>query len=69
MLSVHSVACLLMWTKLLYFLRIFRLTGYFIRMLTDVMFDMRIFMLILTLVYFAFGEAFLRISEESLPRG
>ena len=67
--SVHSVACLLMWAKFLYFLRVFRSTGYFIRMLTDVIYDMKIFLMILLIVYIAFAEAFLRISEDSLPRG
>ena len=67
--SVHSVACLLMWAKFLYFLRLFRQTGYFIRMLTDVIYDMKIFLMILLIVYIAFAEAFLRISEDSLPRG
>jgi hypothetical protein len=63
--SVHSIACLLIWTKFLYFLRIFKHTGYFIRMLTDVVYDIRIFLLILLIMYFGFGEAFLRIAEQS----
>jgi hypothetical protein len=34
LVSVHSVASLMMWLKFLYFLRIFRPTSYFIRMLS-----------------------------------
>lgn len=63
--TIHSVATLLMWTKLLYFLRIFKSTGYLVRTLTDVIYDMKVFLLILFIVYFGFGEAFLRLSENS----
>jgi hypothetical protein len=63
--TVHSLACLLMWAKFLYFLRIFKSTGYLVRTLTDVCYDMKIFLLMLFIVYFGFGEAFLRISEKS----
>jgi len=65
--TIHSVACLLMWAKFLYFLRIFYTTGYLIRMLSNVIWDMKVFLLILFLVYFGFGEAFLRLSENSDP--
>lgn len=65
--TIHSVASLLMWAKLLYFLRIFYATGYLIRMISNVVWDMKIFLLILFLMYFAFGEAFLRLSESSDP--
>lgn len=63
--TIRAVASLLMWAKFLYFLRIYTLTGYLIRMLTDVIYDMRVFLLILLIVYFGFGEAFLRISESN----
>jgi hypothetical protein len=65
--TIHSLATLLMWMKLLYFLRIFRSTGYLVRTLTDVIYDMKVFLLILFIVYFGFGEAFLRLSEKSDP--
>lgn len=32
-------------------------------MLTDVIYDMKVFLFILLIVYFAFGEAFLRLTE------
>lgn len=62
---MRAVASLLMWAKFLYFLRIYPQTGYLIRMLTDVIYGMRVFLLILLFVYFGFGEAFLRIAEMS----
>ena len=54
-----------MWFKLIYFLRIFKQTGYLVRMLTDVIAEMKVFLLILGIVLLAFGEAFLRLSEMS----
>lgn len=63
--TIHSFASFFMWLKFLYFLRIFKDTGYLVRTLTDVIFDMKIFLLILFIVYFGFGEAFLRLSETS----
>jgi hypothetical protein len=54
-----------MWIKLLYFLRVFEETGYLIRMLSVVVWDMKVFLIILFIIYFAFGEAFLRLSEAS----
>ncbi|CDW78106.1 wd-40 repeat protein [Stylonychia lemnae] len=62
---IHAIASLLMWAKLLYFLRIFKQTGYLIRMLTEVISSMRVFLVVLCIVMIAFGEAFLRFSEMS----
>lgn len=61
--TIHSVASLLLWIKFLYFLRIFKPTGYLINALSVVVWDMKVFLLILLIVYIAFGEAFLRLSE------
>jgi hypothetical protein len=63
--TLRCIATLLMWLKFLYFLRIFRMTGYLVRILTDVFYDMRIFLLILMFAYLGFGEAFKRLSESS----
>lgn len=52
-----------MWVKLLYFLRLFNSTGYLVRTLIAVIWDMRIFLLILAIVYCGFGEAFLRLAD------
>ena len=38
--------------------------GYLIRMLVQVIWDIRIFLFVLAIVYIGFGEAFLRISEN-----
>ena len=51
-----------MWLKLLYFLRIYKETGYLIRMIVEVIKDMRIFFIVFVVVLCAFGDAFLSLS-------
>ena len=63
--TVHSLCNFLIWIKFLYFLRIYRPTGYFIRMLSTVIWEIRTFLLVLMIVYLGFGEAFLRLSQNS----
>jgi hypothetical protein len=63
--SVHTFCSFLIWIKFLYFLRIYRLTSYFIRMLSTVIWEIRTFLLVLLIVYLGFGEAFLRLSQNS----
>jgi hypothetical protein len=43
-------------------MRIFKETGYYIRMITYVIYDMRFFLLILFIAMLAFGDAFLSLS-------
>ncbi len=52
-----------MWFKFLYFLRIFKSTGYLIRMIIEVIFEMKIFFLVFVIVLCAFGDAFLSLSN------
>jgi hypothetical protein len=54
------------WLKLLYFLRIFKSTGYLIRIIIEVIKDMRSFLLILMLTFIAFGDAFNSINTSNL---
>ena len=60
-----GVNSLLIWLKLLYFLRIFESTGYLIRMIIQVCVDMRYFLLILLLSLIAFGEGVQSISDQT----
>ena len=55
----------MLWIKFIYFLRIFSLTGHYVRILTDVVFEMKYFLFIIMIVYLGFGDAFLRLSEAS----
>ena len=41
----------------------FDATGYLVRTLVGVIWDMKVFLLILGIVYCAFGEAYLRLAE------
>ena len=51
-----------MWMKFLYFLRIFKETGYLIRMIVEVVKDMRNFFLVLLITVAAFGDSFSTIA-------
>ena len=46
-------------------MRLFKNTGYLIRMIIEVMYGMRIFLLFLLIAIFAFSDAFLSLSLES----
>lgn len=59
---------LLLWLKFLYFLRIFKSTGYLIKIIIAVCVDMRHFLLILLLTIMAFGDSMRAISTSNLPQ-
>jgi len=60
--QIQAVTTFFMWLKLLYFMRIFKNTGYLIRMIITVIYDMRHFLLVLLVALIAFGDTFLVIS-------
>jgi hypothetical protein len=62
---MQAIASLMMWFKFLYFLRIFMSTGYLIRMILTVVYDMRIFLLVLAIAILGFSDAFISLSYES----
>ncbi|CDW88225.1 UNKNOWN [Stylonychia lemnae] len=59
---VLAISTFLMWLKFLSSLRIFKQTGYLIRMIVEVIYDMGIFLFVLLITVAAFGDSFLRIS-------
>lgn len=61
--TIHSFASLCLWIKFLYFLRVFRPTAYLINAMSQVVWDMKVFLCIFLIVNVGFGEAFLRLSE------
>jgi len=61
----HAFASFAMWIKLLYFMRIFKSTGYLVKILTECLKDMKIFLFIYLTVVLAFNEGFMRLSEVS----
>jgi hypothetical protein len=65
--EIFSIGALLLWIKSLYYMRIFRTTAGFIRMVTEVIYDIRYFLFIIFVVVFAFSHAFaiLAINESA----
>ena len=55
---LFSFVSLSIWIHLLYFFRIFRTTGYYIRMIVQVIDDIKYFIFIFAVVVIAFGNAF-----------
>jgi hypothetical protein len=64
--TLMAISGLVMWTKILNFLRLFDESGYLIRMIIEVILDMKIFMLILLITVFAFADAFYTISRANI---
>ena len=64
---LQSVISLIIWLKLLYFLRIFKSTGYYIRTIIEVIMDIKYFLLMLLLTIVAFGDSMRQISESNTP--
>ncbi len=62
---LQAILSLIMWLKLLYFLRIFKSTGYYIRTIVEVIQDMRYFLLMLMLTFIAFGDSMRQISTSN----
>jgi len=60
--TVLAIVTFFMWMKFLYFLRIFKETGYLIRMIIEVIKDMRNFFLVLLITVAAFGDSFSTIA-------
>lgn len=65
--SMLAISTLAMWFKLLYFLRIFKTTGYLMRALVETIFDMWVFLLVYVIAVFGFGDALLKISDGNPP--
>lgn len=63
--TIIALTTFFMWLKILYILRIFKETGYLIRAIIEVIYSMRIFLLILFLTAVLFGDSFLKLSMGS----
>jgi len=61
---MYSFCAVLIWMRVLYFFRILRGTGYYIRMIVEVLRDMSNFMLIFCVVIGAFANAFFLICKN-----
>lgn len=52
---LNAISCFFMWIKFLYFLRIFRQTSKFIKMIESVIADMQVFMAVFFITIIAFS--------------
>lgn len=55
-----------MWIKFLYFLRIFKQTGYLIDMISKVVYDMGAFLIVLLVALMAFADALNNLSQANI---
>ena len=62
---MQATMSLMLWLKMLYFLRIFKTTGYLVRIIIEVIVDMRHFLFILLLTFIAFGDAIYNINTSN----
>jgi hypothetical protein len=60
---MKSLGSLLLWLKLLYFLRIYRSTGYLVRMIVQVIQEMKVFLLFLLITILAVSDSQISIQE------
>lgn len=65
--TFNSLATFFMWFKLLYFLRIFSEFSYLIRLIVQVIFDMRHFLAVFFITIVAFGDSFYSLSLANKP--
>jgi len=61
---LYAICSILAWFRLLYFFRIMRSTGYYIRMVVEVLNDMANFILIFIIVVVAFAHALLLVARN-----
>lgn len=55
---ITGISVFLLWLKLFYFLRLFKHTAAFIRMIVEMIKDIRIFLLVFFIAIFAFANAY-----------
>lgn len=60
--TVQSINTFFIWFKMIFFMRIFSGTAYLIRMIIQVIIDMKAFMLIFFISIIAFGDAMLAVA-------
>eukprot|EP00347_Sterkiella_histriomuscorum_P021746 403332909 len=63
--TIHALASLILWINFLYFLRLFDSTSYLIRIVINVFWDMKWFLILLLVCQIGFAESFLRLCEYS----
>jgi len=67
-LIVGGMACFVIWLKLFYYLRIFRPTSAFIKMIIEMLKDIRIFLLIFFIGIFAFANFYYILDQGNTEK-
>jgi len=62
---LYSFATFLVWLRAVYFFRLNRSTGYFIRMIIEVTYDLANFLIIYLVVVAAFAHAYLLLFQNN----
>jgi hypothetical protein len=63
--TLNAITCFFIWMKGLYFMRIFASFAYLIRMIVNVVIDMKTFLMVLLITLIAFANAFFCLSEAN----
>lgn len=61
-----SVGCFILWVKLFYWMRLFKVTAYFITLITQTIFDIRVFMIMLSIMLIAFASFFSILNTDTI---
>ena len=63
--TVAALAAFLLWIKVFYWMRLFRKTAYFITLITQTIFDIKVFVLMLLLIISAFANFYFIINNNT----
>mmetsp|Transcript_220 Transcript_220/g.321 ORF Transcript_220/g.321 Transcript_220/m.321 type:complete len:252 (-) Transcript_220:468-1223(-) len=63
---IASVACLLMWVKMFYWMRLFQPFSAFIRMITEIIKDVKVFLVMLLISLFAFANIIFVLNKNRI---
>ena len=61
-----AVGCFTLWVKLFYWMRLFKVTAYFITLITQTLYDIRVFMVMLSIIVLAFASFFSIINTDTI---
>jgi len=65
--TISALAVLILWMKLFYWLRLFKPFSAFIRMISEIVYDIRIFAVMLAIVFIAFGNCIVILNRNRDP--
>mgnify|MGYP000588972936 CR=1 FL=1 len=56
--AIYAIACFIMWIKIYYLMRVFQETAHFITLITQIVIDVKTFILMLLIIFMAFANFF-----------